>query len=89
MQLGRAQNKALSRATGQMRNSPVVALRYGAGMPTFDTQMKWNRLKSTELAQRLQSNHPRRLALDRVVPRKSDKTSWAHQGNALTTEHMP
>ena len=37
MQLERAQNKALRRVTGQMRNSPVEALRYGAGVLTFDT----------------------------------------------------
>jgi ribonuclease HI len=89
MQLERAQNKALRRVTGQMRNSPVEALRYGAGVPTFDTQMKRNCLKSTELARRLPSSHPRRIALDRAVPRRNDRTSWAHQGNALTTEHIP
>ena len=56
---------------------------------TIDTQMKRNCLKSTELARRLPSSHPRRIALDSAVPRRNDRTSWAHQGNALTSEHIP
>jgi hypothetical protein len=87
--LERAQNKALRCVTGQMRSSPVEALRYGANVPSYNTHMKRACLKSTELARRLPSSHPRRIALENAVPRRNSRTSWAHQGKMLTAEHIP
>ena len=87
--LERAQNKALRCITGQLRSSPVEALRYGANVPSYETHMKRACLKSTELARRLPSSHPRRIALENAEPPKNQRTSWAHQGKKLTHEHIP
>ncbi len=87
--LERSQNKALRAITGQLRSSPVEALRYGANVTSYSTRINRMCLKSIELARRLPHNHPRSLALKNAKPRKNERTSWAHLGEELTRKHIP
>ena len=61
--LERTQNKALRIITGQLKSSPVEALRLEASVLSYETHMQRNILKSHEKAKRLPECHPRHIAM--------------------------
>ena len=81
--LERTQNKALRMMTGQLKSSPVEALRLESGIPSYETHMRRNILKSREKAQRLPEDHPRYIALKSAVPPRNTRQSWARKGKEL------
>ena len=87
--LERTQNKALRVITGQLQNSPVEALRYESGIPSYSTQIDRNTLKSVELAKRLPPNHPRHIAFTSAIPPKNNRSSWARKGKELSDNFLP
>ena len=69
--------------TGQLKSSPVEALRLESGIPSYETHMRRNILKSREKAQRLPEDHPRHIALKSAVPPRNKRQSWARKGKEL------
>ena len=78
--LERTQNKALRIITGQLKSSPVEALRLESSIIGYETHMRRNILKSREKAMRLPANHPRQVALCNTVPPRNKRQSWASKG---------
>ena len=83
------QNKALRAITGQLSGSAVEALRYETQIPSYETHMERNCLKSFELAKRLPNGHPRSTALASAVAPKNSRPSWYRLGSSLTNAHIP
>ena len=81
--LERTQNKALQIITGQLKSSPVEALRLESSIIGYETHMRRNILKSREKAMRLPANHPRQVALCNTVPPRNKRQSWASKGGML------
>ena len=81
--LERSQNRALRVMTGQLKSSPVEALRLESGISSYETHMRRNILKSIEKAQRLPENHPRHIAWTSAVPPRNKRQSWARKGKEL------
>ena len=69
-ELETVQNKCLRLITGQGKSTPVEALRLEANVPSLASAIAANCLRSREKALRLPVNHPRRLALEEVAPRR-------------------
>ena len=69
-ELERVQNKCLRLSTGQGKSTPVEALRLEANVPSLASVIAANCLRCREKALRLPVNHPRRLALEEVAPRR-------------------
>ena len=85
--LERTQNKALRLITGQFKSTPIPSLRAEAGIPSYETQMYRNAIKSVEKAKRLPSGHPRRLALEASVKRRVDRGSWIARADEVMKEY--
>ena len=90
--LERTQNRALRLITGQFKDTPLVALRAEAGIPSYETHMKRNLLISREKALRLDNDHPRRRAFDESVPKrigmKNDTShNWCSKTDQLTSKY--
>ena len=49
--------------TGQLRSSPVEALRLETGVLSYDSKIQKNTLESIELANRLLNKYPHNIAL--------------------------
>ena len=81
--LERTQNKALRIITGQLKSSPVEALRLEASVLSYETHMQRNILKSHEKAKRLPECHPRHIAMRAAVPPRNKRQSWASKGKKL------
>ena len=81
--LERTQNKALRIVTGQLRSSPVEALRLESSIPSYETHMRRNILKSHEKAKRLPEDHPRHIAWRSAIPPRNKRRSWSRQGSEL------
>ena len=82
--LERVQNKALRVITGQLKSTPVEALRAETRTACYSTYMKRSCLKSFELAKRLPEDHPRKTALSKAIPSKNKRRSWFRLGTALS-----
>ena len=87
--LERVQNKALRAITGQLRSSPVEALRLEAQVPSYETHMNQATLKSMEQAKRLPEDHPRRKALASAIAPRNDRNSWFRTASSLTDKFIP
>ena len=81
--LERTQNKALRVMTGQLKSTPVEALRLESSIPSYETHIKRNILKSHERAKRLPEDHPSNIALKSAIPSKNLRQSWARKGKEL------
>ena len=85
--LERTQNKALRIITGQLKSSPVEALRLESTIIGYETHMLrdicYETHKSREKAMRLPANHPRHVALSNAVPPRNKRQSWASKGKML------
>ena len=85
-ELDRVQNKAIRIMTGQLKSSPVEALRAEANIESFQTSVERKCLTSMEKARRMPKDHPRRLALELAVPQKNARRSWFKMGTDLTSK---
>jgi ribonuclease HI len=65
--LDRAQNAALRLLTGQLRSSPLEALRAQVGLPSYQTHSRRLCAIAYEKALRLPETHPRRIAMSGAV----------------------
>ena len=83
------QNKALRTITGQLKGSPVEALRYETGVESYKTRIKRTTLRSVEQAKRLPPTHPRAVALAQAVTPRNARRSWARRGNHLSSKFIP
>ena len=81
--LERTQNKALRIITGQLKSSPVEALRLEASVLSYETHLHRNILKSHEKAKRLPESHPRHIALCSAASPRNKRQSWASKGKKL------
>ena len=78
------QNKAFRAISGQLKSTPVEALRYEVHLPAYKTHLDRNCLKSFEQAKRLPHFHPRRRALDSAVQPRTQANSWFRRGTELS-----
>ena len=83
------QNKALRAITGQLKNSPMEALRYETNLPCYKTHLERNCLRSMEQAKRLPTFHPRRLALSNAAPPSNTRSSWVRFCTSLSERYIP
>jgi ribonuclease HI len=82
--LDRAQNKALRLITGQFKDTPLEALRYEAGVCSYQTHMDRNILKSREKALRLPAIHPRRVAREESVTKRLERRhTWCSKADEI------
>ena len=87
--LERTQNKALRIISGQLRSSPVEALRYETSIVSYTTHMDRNILKSHEKAKRLPTSHPSHVALSSSIAPRNLRSSWASRGKELSSSLPP
>jgi ribonuclease HI len=82
-----AQNRGLRAITGQLRTTPVEALRLEAGVCSYATTSRRLVTTAYEKALRLPANHPRRVAACPVSPvrHRLVRSSW--RARALADEH--
>ena len=85
-ELDRTQNRTIRLMTGQVKSSPVEALRAEIDMPSFRTTADRACLLSMEKARRMPLDHPRRLALEERVPPRNQRKGWRKRGEALTSK---
>ena len=83
LSLDRAQNKALRLISGQFKDSPLPALRFETGIPSYQTHMDRNILKSREKALRLPEEHPRRVAREESVIKRLDRHTWCSKADEI------
>ena len=69
--------------TGQLKSTPVEALRLESSIPSYETHIRRNILKSRERAKRLPEDHPSNIALKSAIPSKNLRQSWARKGKEL------
>jgi ribonuclease HI len=74
--LERAQNKALRLVTGQLKSTPVEALRLEAMVPSYATLSKRNSCIAYEKSLRLPDNNPRRTVARNTVQDKLKRNNW-------------
>ena len=87
--LERTQNKALRLITGQAKSSPVDALRAEANIPSFESVITANYMRSWEKAHRLPENHPRRLAIASTVRQRLKRPNWRKKASELSALYIP
>ena len=87
--LERTQNKALRIISGQLKSSPVEALRYESSIVSYATHMDRNILKSHEKAKRLPTSHPSHVALSSSIASRNLRSSWASRGKELSSSLPP
>ena len=79
------QNKALRLITGQLKTTPVEAIRLEAGVTSYQTTIKRKCAIAYEKSLRLPPNNPRRsIAEKEVKHRLSSRSSWRREGQRLT-----
>ena len=81
--LDRIQNKAIRLITGQMKSSPVDALRLESGIPPYSAHVERMCLRSAEKAIRMPEDHPLRETATNAVPAKGSRRSWKAQTDRL------
>ena len=81
--MDRVQNRGIRLITGQMKSSPVDALRLEAGFPPYATHIERMCLRSAEKASRVPEDHPIFLAATKAVPPKGDRRSWKSRADEL------
>jgi hypothetical protein len=86
LELDRAQNSALRVVTGQLRSSPLEALRLEAGVQSIPTLRDRIVATSVEKALRLPWDHPRRAAWVPEVRHRLGRSSWRQLGRRLLQE---
>ncbi len=84
-QLERCQNRALRIITGQLKTTPLEALRIEAGVPSIATQVQQQAPVPNEKAHRLPTNHPRRTLLEEPCRHRQKRPSWRSTAKALTS----
>lgn len=86
--LERLQNRGLRLVSGQLRTTPVEALRAEVGVPSIATRRKRIVASSYEKAMRLDVDHPRRVAADGVARHRTVRGSWRQVSRDLQ-ERLP
>ena len=84
-----AQNKALRHITGQMRSSPVEALRAEAGICSYKTTSQRLTLSTKERALRCDEDHPCRLAVETTTRHRLARSSFKSTSNELGVKFIP
>ena len=77
------QNKALRIVTGQVRDTPLPALRKEAGITSYRTSSNRALTRSREKAERLPENHPRQLAVTSSVAKRTTRESWISKSDKM------
>ncbi len=72
---------SLTSITGQLKTTPLEALRIEAGVPSIATQAQ----QQAAVAHRLPTNHPRRTLLDEPCRHRLKRPSWRSTAKALTS----
>ena len=85
-ELDTVQNRALRLITGQMRSSPLDALRYEAGVSSYQTMVDRMCLQSVEKALRLPEDHPRFETWQQAIPSKNQRKGWKAKGDELLSK---
>ena len=88
-ELDRFQNKTMRTMTGQLKSSPIEAVRADCGIQSMRTCVDRACLLSVEKARRMPEGHPRRIALESAVPKKkldSKRQSWFSRGQELSAK---
>ena len=83
------QNKALRIITGQLRSSPVEALRFEAGVGSYRTRIMRTTLRTAEKAKRLPPNHPCAVAWNSASRPRNHRSSFARLATELSESHIP
>jgi len=83
------QNKAMRAMTGQLKSTPVEALRFENQLPSYKSHIDRNCLKSFEQAKRLPPTHPRKLALTCAAHPTNNRDSWFRHGTKLSEQYIP
>ncbi len=80
-----SQNGALPIITGQLKATPLEALRIEAGVPSIAKQAQHQAAVAYEKAHRLPTNNPRRTLLDEPCRHRLKRPSWRTTAKALTS----
>jgi len=88
-QLETAQNKALRHITGQMRSSPVEALRAESGVCSYKTTSQRLTLSAEERAVRCPDDHPCKLTMENTVRHRLVRSSFRSTAKELEAKHIP
>ena len=86
--LERVQNKALRIVTGNVQKTRCEAIRLEANTPAYKTLSDRNCLRAREKAVRLDVKHPRKIALDEAVEKRTGKDSWVSRSTELQKTHQ-
>ena len=82
--LERAQNKALSRISGQFITSPIGSLNRETDIPTYATIIKRQCLKAQEKGLRMPPDHPKSIAFNANVAQRTSRQSCRDLARKLT-----
>ncbi len=82
-QLEHCQNRALRIITGQLKTTPLEALRIEAGVQNIATHAEQHAAVAYEKAHRLPTNHPRRTLLEEPCRHRLKRPSCRSTANAL------
>ncbi len=80
----RCENRALRIIIGQLKTTPLEALRMGAGIPNIATQAQQQAAVAFEKAHRLPPNHPRRTMLEEPCRHQLKRPNWRSTTKILT-----
>jgi ribonuclease HI len=75
-ELERAQNRALRVVSGQLRTTPVEAVRAEVGVPRYADVVEYLAATAWEKARRLPAEHPRAMAAAGNVAHRTRRSSW-------------
>jgi ribonuclease HI len=75
-ELERAQNRALRIVSGQLRTTPVEAIRAEVGVPRYADVVDYLAAVAWEKARRLPAEHPRAIAAAGDVVHRTRRSSW-------------
>ena len=82
--LERAQNKALSRISGQFITSPIGSLNRETDIPTYATIIRRQCLKAQEKGLRMPPDHPKSIAFNANVAQRTSRQSCRDLARKLT-----
>jgi hypothetical protein len=86
--LERVQNKVLRIVTENVQKTRCEAIRLEANNPAYKTLSDRNCLRAREKAVRLDVKHPRKIALDEAVEKRTGKDSWVSRSTELQKTHQ-